>query len=319
MLVVVADVERQPIERPVIRVRLLPVAKHVMLGNVVTGDRMQAHHDQRADRQVRQGFATPEVEHRDVEAELQQQIQGFGRGRLFGMHEQRAQRIGKALTGEPHQLGQGVAQHSPLELGRQIRVQPFVTLMGVMQQVIVTERLRHRHPDWQVHEHGEGAVVPRLFERQVVAELVDRQQQRLVDHATYAVGHDQQQPPRCLAQRKRQAELQKYQRRTHVFGAPTRPVQRLDLRVLVQHVPAPFGVRLARFGPAETRHRGACWPERRALSSRRRFTALDAPRQFRPKPPPHRYRRRERPNLSRGCRAAAALGRALRLLPGGPA
>src|SRR6185503_9497696 len=43
VLVVVAHVEREPVERAVIRVRLLARAEHVMLGDVMTGNGMQAH------------------------------------------------------------------------------------------------------------------------------------------------------------------------------------------------------------------------------------------------------------------------------------
>ena len=87
VLVVVADVERQPIERPVVRIRLLPCAKHVVLGDVVARDRVQPHHDQRADGQIRQRFATPKVENGDVEGELQEQVEQLRSTRLFGVHE----------------------------------------------------------------------------------------------------------------------------------------------------------------------------------------------------------------------------------------
>jgi len=52
------------------------------------------------------------------------------------MHEQRAERVGKALAREPEQLAYAMAQQARLELRREIRVEPLVTLMSVMTQVV---------------------------------------------------------------------------------------------------------------------------------------------------------------------------------------
>src|SRR6185436_1509621 len=50
VLVVIADVPRERVHRAVVRVRLLSLAKHVVFGNVVTGDRVKAHHDEGGER-----------------------------------------------------------------------------------------------------------------------------------------------------------------------------------------------------------------------------------------------------------------------------
>ena len=74
MLVVVADVERDPVERPVIRVGLLPCAKNIVLGDVVTCDGVPSHRDQRTHRQIGQRLAPPTGEDHRVERELNEKL-----------------------------------------------------------------------------------------------------------------------------------------------------------------------------------------------------------------------------------------------------
>ena len=188
-------------------------------------DGMQSHHDERADGQIGEAPAAPKIVNGDVEAELQHEIDDFRETRLLGVNEQRPERVGKALAREPQQLGEPVSKQASFELGRQIGVERLVALMGVVQEVIEAERFRHRYADWQVDEECEGAIFPGLSKSEVVTELVNCEQERLVDDTTDAVRHEHDEPPRSRAQRIRKGQLSADERGADVLGAWARAVE----------------------------------------------------------------------------------------------
>jgi hypothetical protein len=120
-----------------------------------------------------------------------------------------------------------------------------------MEQVIVAKRLRDGDAERQIHEDREDAVVPGLAEREAVAELVDREQERVIDDAAERVAHERNPPPGGIAQRIRSAELGGDECCADVLGVRARPIQALELGMEPEHSAAAFGVQLGRAGPGE--------------------------------------------------------------------
>lgn len=109
----------------------------------------------------------------------------------------------------------------------------------------------HGQPDRQVDEQGEQAIVERPTEREIVRELVDGEQQRVVDHAAEQIAHERDQPPRRVAQEVRRGDLHRDEHGTHLLGSRTRPVELAHLGMGSQDGAPSFGVRLRPVAPAE--------------------------------------------------------------------
>lgn len=82
--------------------------------------------------------------------------------RFFRVNEERTRRVGERPRSEPEQPAELALEEACLELSGQVDVEPRVTLVRVMQQVVVAERFRDEDAERQVDEDGKDAIVPRL-------------------------------------------------------------------------------------------------------------------------------------------------------------
>ena len=71
MFHVVADIERDSVERAVIRIRLLTAEEHIVFADGVTSRRVEPHRQKGAGDQVDQGFNAEKVKDSRVEGDLQ--------------------------------------------------------------------------------------------------------------------------------------------------------------------------------------------------------------------------------------------------------
>lgn len=193
VLVVEADVVGEEVQGPVVReglghgdlVRRLPLRRrhrlvHVVLGDEVARRRVQAPRQEGRQEQVEQGLLAQERDEHVVEAELHGDV-----GRRHPRERHRvdahgAQGVEEDLEGAEEGLAQDGVQDHGLERRRQVRVQPVHAQRLVVRQVVGPEAGAVGHADRQVRDDGEQPVRRRRPERQVVADLVDRQEQVLV-------------------------------------------------------------------------------------------------------------------------------------------
>src|SRR3954468_593140 len=74
MLIVIAHIQRQPVDRPVITERLLVEIVRVMLLNPAAADRVQSDRKQKREHQIKKSGPAEEVDDSNIEDECARQI-----------------------------------------------------------------------------------------------------------------------------------------------------------------------------------------------------------------------------------------------------
>lgn len=74
MLIVVAYVEREQIQRSVVRIGLMALEEHVMLSNKVSRDGMKTHSQHRASQHVEQRLGAQQPVEKNVECKLDSRV-----------------------------------------------------------------------------------------------------------------------------------------------------------------------------------------------------------------------------------------------------
>lgn len=108
-----------------------------------------------------------------------------------------------------------------------------------------------RDPDGQVREHGERLVRADALEREVVRDLVDREEQVVVRRPAEHVREREQAPPAHPTRRVRGRELERDDARDDVLCARLATHQLGHLRVRGEDRAPPRAVRLLRVQPQE--------------------------------------------------------------------
>ncbi len=199
VLVVVAHVEGDRVQRAVVGVRLEALVEHVVLRDEVAGNRVEAHRHQRAADHVEQHLAAwmiksridtsvltiavqtiiivlaEEIEHDEIGGELHRRVDKLQLERLLRVGEERPEGVERRLQAHPDELAEGVAEQPRLQLRRDVSVDHVLPLVPVVLQVVALERDGERDPDRQVGEDAQEAVGQRTLhaETGVVRDLVD--------------------------------------------------------------------------------------------------------------------------------------------------
>ena len=113
--------------------------QNVVLGHEVTGARMQAHHDHRAEQQVEHHAQAEAVVDQIVEGQLHDCVQQFPVVDRLRVHEERSENVEQRLQEDPEQLHERRSKDLALQVARYVGVQQFVALVAVMVQMVPGE------------------------------------------------------------------------------------------------------------------------------------------------------------------------------------
>ncbi len=174
VLVVVAHVEGDQIERAVVRVGLVALDEHVVLGDEVARDGVETEAEHGADEQVENGLRSPEVVHGIVECELNDQVDDLGNAHGLGHDQERSHRVEQGQQAHIDYLADGRGKHSRLDACWQIGIVVDHAQVFMVITVVLLEGDKRRHSHRQVGEVAEHAVGEGTMrsEHQVMRDLV---------------------------------------------------------------------------------------------------------------------------------------------------
>ena len=158
VLIVVAHVPGQEVERPVVGVSFVALDEHVVLRDEVARQGVEPHGQERAQHQVGQRLGSQEVPHGKVSAHLDDNVDDLQEGQPLGAHKEGAKGVEVGLEEQPDQLGERVLEEAALKLRGDVHVLLRVTLVTVVLQVVLLERDGHGHPQRQVGEEAEDPI-----------------------------------------------------------------------------------------------------------------------------------------------------------------
>lgn len=201
VLVVVADVVGKPVERAVVRVCLgdgdlvggvtlggSDGVVDVVLGDEVTGQRVQATGQEGREQQVEQGVRGDVVEKQGVEAKLDGQVQVVDPGEGNAVDGHGTEGVEEDLESAEEGLAENRVEHEGLESGGQIGIKTVDAEGLVVGEVVGTEGGAVGDSDGEVGEDGEQAVDGRAAGGEVVGDLVDGEEEVLVGGGADNVG-----------------------------------------------------------------------------------------------------------------------------------
>ena len=193
VLVVQADVVRQEVEGPVVRVGLGDgdaVGRvglrgrhrrvHVVLGDEVARQRVQAAREERGEQEVQHRLEPQGAQDRGVEGELRGHVQGGDPRERHLVDGHGPQGVEEDLEGAEEGLAENRVEEDGLEGRGQVRVQAVDAQGLVVRQVVGPEGGAVGDADGQVRDDGEEPVRRGRAEGEVVADLVDGEEEVLV-------------------------------------------------------------------------------------------------------------------------------------------
>lgn len=193
VLVVVANVKGEQVQRTVVRIRLVAFEEHVVLGDEVSGDGVQAHAQQGSSKHVhnRLGPQSPVQQH--VKGHLKDDVGYLQLTNGLGIDAERSDSVEKWLQDYPDELAEACAEEPSLQLGGNIHIHSISAQVAMMVQVIALERCRIGEADGQVGKHGKVAVPHGLVvsKSRVVGDLVNGEGHRVVDAAAKSISPKQ--------------------------------------------------------------------------------------------------------------------------------
>lgn len=207
VLVVQADVVGEPVEGAVVGegfgdwdvvVRVLLLGGdglvHVVLGDEVAGEGVQAPGEEGREEQVEDGLGGGEVGEGGVEGELDGDVEEVDRGEGDAVDGHGAEGVEEDLEGAEEGLAEDGVEDESLEGGGQVRVQAVDAEALVVGEVVGAERGAVGDADGQVGDDGEEAVVQGFPEGEVVGDFVDGEEEVLVGRGAEDVGHQPELP-----------------------------------------------------------------------------------------------------------------------------
>lgn len=180
VLVVVPDMPRHQVQGPVVRVRLLLWAEHVVLRDEVARHGVHAAANERGEDQVRERPPAAQADEAGVEADLDRKVGELPQAWRLRLQEDRPQRVEEELEHDPYGLADGVPHGVRLRLARDVHVDAVHALEPVVLQVVLLERYGHGDADGQVCKDAQPAVEGWGCEGKVVAQLMDGKEQVVV-------------------------------------------------------------------------------------------------------------------------------------------
>lgn len=128
MLIVIADVERHPIERSVIRVRLVAFDEHVVLGDEVSRHGMKAERDEERQERIDEHSPADEVGKCRVEHELNERVRHLDARRRLWIDGDGPECVEQALQPDPAELAECRLEQARFQARRNVGVDYVVAL-----------------------------------------------------------------------------------------------------------------------------------------------------------------------------------------------
>lgn len=158
VLVVVAHVEGEEVEAAVVRVGLVALEEHVVLGDEVARDGVQAHPQHGAGQHVNHRLSPPHPVQQEVKAHLDRHVDHLQLAERFGVDAEGPHGIEQRLQDDPDELAKARAEEPALKVCGNVYVHAVAAQVAVVVQVVALEGGGVGQSDGQVGEHGEVAV-----------------------------------------------------------------------------------------------------------------------------------------------------------------
>ena len=155
MLVVVADVEGDEIERTVVRVGLVALDEHVVLGYEVTGDGMKAEAEQCAADQVEERLVAACVQDEQVEGDLHDAVLHLESVDLFGHFDDGTNRVEEGQHEHVNDFADGRGEQASFNARGQVGIPVLDAEILVVVAVVLLERDECRHGHGQIGKVAE--------------------------------------------------------------------------------------------------------------------------------------------------------------------
>lgn len=139
VLVVVAHVEGEQVEGTVVRVGLMALQEHVVLGDEVTRDGMQPHAQHGTSQHVDDRLLPPQPVEQGVEGELEHHVGHLQLGDGLGVDAQRPDGVEERLQDDPYKLSEARAEEPAFKLSGDVYVHAVSSQVAVVVQVVALE------------------------------------------------------------------------------------------------------------------------------------------------------------------------------------
>ncbi len=204
VLVVVADVERHEIQRPIIIVGFLVRIEGEMLLDPTRAQGMQTA-DRKPERreEIKQRVPAEEIEDRQIEDGNDGgiDIRPLAPDRHRALQPSEPGELPEGEAEEPEGLAvPAIARDPCLEMAGQIGVEIIIAKMRMMLLVIAAKTHRRRESVRQVGEDRHPFVGSGIFEDRVVNRVMNDDEHRVIGEGADAIGRDQRRPPIAKAE-----------------------------------------------------------------------------------------------------------------------
>mmetsp|Transcript_85139 Transcript_85139/g.260161 ORF Transcript_85139/g.260161 Transcript_85139/m.260161 type:complete len:303 (-) Transcript_85139:8-916(-) len=254
-------VVRQRVERAIIRIRLGAALHDVVLREEVARGGMQGAGKKGAQEEVQKRLRAPQVRHREVERQLRAPIrrQPTAVGDHLGLRQAGPQRVREDLAKHEQRLTQAMVHvieccqrdELCLQKCRDVSVDAVLPLAPVVLHVVRLERDAIRDADREVGHHGDELVLTWRLCAEVVRQLMDREEQRMVGRGADHVNGRQVVRPSPIQGQPRHEGLQGHGRKDNVLRPPLVPHELLDLGMRLEDLLPAGRVRLIRLAEDE--------------------------------------------------------------------
>ena len=235
VLVVVAHVPGELVQRAVVGVSLLAFGIHVVLGDEVSGQRVAAVAKHQRSDDVNEARGTNELVQNKIRGEHDGIVDQLEVRERLGLHNTRAAAIGQGHAEEVDQLEELRPEERAFPGGRDVSVLSFDALELVVLHVVALEGDGGGNAHTAVTEHREVFVRRLLLEDEVVGQLMSHQRQRVANSTTIDIGHQEEHRQRHVLGEVSENPLGQNHRDHYRNWSAIRTKQGLNLRMSLQN------------------------------------------------------------------------------------
>mmetsp|Transcript_64026 Transcript_64026/g.113080 ORF Transcript_64026/g.113080 Transcript_64026/m.113080 type:complete len:241 (+) Transcript_64026:599-1321(+) len=235
VLVVVAHVPGELVERTVVGVSLLALSVHVVLGDEVSGQRVAAVAKHQRSDYVNEARGTNELVQNEVRGEHDGVVDQLEIRERLGLHNTRAAAISQGHAEEVDQLEELRPEERAFPGGRDVSILSFDALELVVLHVVALEGDGGGNAHTAVTEHREVFVRGFLLEDEVVGQLVSHQRQRVAHGTTIDIRHQEEHRQRHILGEVSENPLRQNHRDHDRDRSAIRTEKGLNLRMRLQN------------------------------------------------------------------------------------
>mmetsp|Transcript_41269 Transcript_41269/g.82958 ORF Transcript_41269/g.82958 Transcript_41269/m.82958 type:complete len:317 (+) Transcript_41269:219-1169(+) len=249
VLVVVADVVGEHVERAVVGVRLGLAVHDVVLGDEVSGGGMYAARKEGRQQEVPHHLEPAQIDHGGVECKLNDPVDDkpFVDGNEIWLYDHWPQRVGKDLAEHEQRFLDSVLDVRPSGGGNEpaldccwdVCVDPVLALVAMVRHVIFFESNAIREYDGPIRYHSTQLVQSVILESEEMGKLVDRQEQRVVCGGTHDIDCSQIPWPAPILSPHCHKDLQSHRSSNAVLSEGLRAEELLNFRVRLENFDLP--------------------------------------------------------------------------------